>query len=522
MSKTSLKLAPTSHYLEFEFFELVQSDRRIIEFIESGCLDGIWLWDLENPEQEWMSPRFWRTLGYDPDTKLHLASAWQDIINPDDLAVAVENFNRHCENPDHPYDQIVRYRHAEGHNVWVRCRGIAIRDDDGRPVRMLGAHSDVTALKKAEDALKQRNLELSQLADTLARREKELELILDNVPAKIWYKDAHNRILRANEAAATSMGSTPNVLKGADVYLHFPEMAEKYHRDDLEVIHSGKASRNIIESYAPKDGQQGWVSTDKIPLNVDGAEKTLLVVSRDITENVMREEQLKRLNANLRDFASVTAHDLKAPLRQTSMFVGLLQNELERLDLDLNESAEDALRGIHAGLDRMKRIVKSLYELFSVEALQTEKSVTPLNDIIDEAVAQLSVLIEEKNASLEIEALPSVAVSPDYMVQVFQNLIANACKYTNTESPVITISYERDIANRLHKILISDNGPGVPVAMQDAVFEPYKRLHHDSDIDGNGIGLALCRRIMTLHMGDIRLDPDCETGARFILSLPLD
>ncbi|MEO1137505.1 MAG: ATP-binding protein, partial [Pseudomonadota bacterium] len=225
---------------------------------------------------------------------------------------------------------------------------------------------------------------------------------------------------------------------------------------------------------------------------------------------------------NLRDFASVTAHDLKAPLRQTSMFVGLLQNELAKLDVDLNESAEDALNGIHAGLDRMKRIVKSLYELFSVETLQTEKSVTSLKDVFDEATAQLSSLIDDKNARVEVGELPAVAIAPDYMVQVFQNLIANACKYSNAENPVITISYERDINNRVHRIEFSDNGPGIPVDMQDAVFEPYKRLHHNSEIDGNGIGLALCRRIMALHMGDIRLDPKSDPGACFILSLPLD
>ncbi len=148
------------HYLQVELYELLRSDDSIFDFIQSGSLDGVWYWDIEHPEQEWMSPRFWQTMGYDPSEFPHLSSAWQDIIDKDDLAVAMDNFKRHCENPDYPYDQIVRYRHKDGSTVWIRCRGLAIRDASGRPIRMLGAHSDVTQLKEAELALQAKNDEL--------------------------------------------------------------------------------------------------------------------------------------------------------------------------------------------------------------------------------------------------------------------------------------------------------------------------------------------------------------------------
>lgn len=138
------------HYLERELDELVK-DNDIWQFIRQGSLDGIWYWDLEFPENEWMSPEFWELFGIDPTTKTHDPAEWQDLIHPDDLATATENFHAHCNDPDHPYDQIVRYRHADGSTVWVRCRGLAIRDDSGRAIRMLGAHNDVTALKLAEE-----------------------------------------------------------------------------------------------------------------------------------------------------------------------------------------------------------------------------------------------------------------------------------------------------------------------------------------------------------------------------------
>lgn len=151
-----------THYLKKELYALIATDPSIFDFLQNGSLDGLWYWDIENPENEWMNAKFWELLGYDPSEKKHLAKEWQDLINPDDLKVAIENFQKHCENPDHPYDQIVRYRHKNGKTIWVRCRGIAIRNSEGKPVRMLGAHNDLTELKELEE-----NLRLMASTDSL-------------------------------------------------------------------------------------------------------------------------------------------------------------------------------------------------------------------------------------------------------------------------------------------------------------------------------------------------------------------
>jgi len=115
-----------------------------------------------------MSDNFWRTLGYDPAKKRHLASEWQDLIFKEDLEKSLENFQKHCEDEKHPYDQIVRYLHKNGQTIWLRCRGKAIRDESGRPVRMLGTHTNITDLMYAEE-LKLLNRKLEH------RVEKELE-----------------------------------------------------------------------------------------------------------------------------------------------------------------------------------------------------------------------------------------------------------------------------------------------------------------------------------------------------------
>lgn len=137
-------------YLKEELDDLVGGTGGPFEFIVDGSLDGIWLWDLQNPEWEWMSPGFWRLFGIDPETMPHRADAWQHLIFEEDLAVAIRNFQTHLADPAHPYDQIVRYRHADGGVVTLRCRGLAIRDENGAPVWMLGAHNDLTDLVREQ------------------------------------------------------------------------------------------------------------------------------------------------------------------------------------------------------------------------------------------------------------------------------------------------------------------------------------------------------------------------------------
>lgn len=136
--------------------------------------------------------------------------------------------------------------------------------------------------------------------NALRKNEEELDLIFNNVPARIWHKDSHNRILRLNKTAADSMGLTVEEATGADTYDLFPDMAKKYHDDDLEVINSKKPLHGIVEEYAPTKGEKGWVKTDKIPHydSQDGS-ANLLVISSDVTELKENEIRLNQLNADL-------------------------------------------------------------------------------------------------------------------------------------------------------------------------------------------------------------------------------
>lgn len=157
------------HYLKEELFEKLRTEPELFDWIESGSVDGIWYWDLIDGEQEWLSPRFKSTFGFEDHEMDHSVHWWQKNIYPEDLSTALENYTKHAEDPSHPYDQIVRYKHRDGSTVWVRCRGLIIRNDEGQPVRMLGVHTDVTELKRAELELEKKTKALEKSNEELMR-----------------------------------------------------------------------------------------------------------------------------------------------------------------------------------------------------------------------------------------------------------------------------------------------------------------------------------------------------------------
>lgn len=155
------------HYLKRELYHRVQTDPALFDFLQSGALDGVWYWDLTAQEHEWMSPRMWEALGYPPDEMPHTPASWQALVHPEDATAAFEALKAHLADARVPYDQIIRYRHRTGRTVWIRCRGITVRDEDGTPTRMLGAHTDITPLKEAEQKLQLANHLLQQRSEDL-------------------------------------------------------------------------------------------------------------------------------------------------------------------------------------------------------------------------------------------------------------------------------------------------------------------------------------------------------------------
>lgn len=145
------------HYLRKELYQLIKSDESIFDFIQESSLDGLWYWDLENPEELWMNVKFWRTLGYDSAGMAHKTKAWEQLIFQEDLQAAKKDFQNLLTNPSFPYHREMRYRHKDGSTIWISCRAFAIRDGKGKSIRVVGAHINLTELKRKEQLLVETN-----------------------------------------------------------------------------------------------------------------------------------------------------------------------------------------------------------------------------------------------------------------------------------------------------------------------------------------------------------------------------
>ncbi len=269
------------NYLKKELYELIKTDESIFDFIQESSLDGLWYRDLENPEEQWMNPKFWTVLGYNPKEMPHKSTAWQNIINQDDLKVANENFTRHCENPDHPYNQIVRYTHKNGSTVWFRCRGMAIRDESGKPIRMLGAHHDITDIKSTEK-------ELIKAKEKAEESEKKYRSYIKYAPDGIFLTNEKGNYIEVNDAACQITGySEDELLKRSIFDLLFEEDIESGLKHFRNVRENGSAS--LRSRFTTKDGEMRFWNVSAVKLS----DTRFLGFVKDITELKQTEEALQ-------------------------------------------------------------------------------------------------------------------------------------------------------------------------------------------------------------------------------------
>ncbi len=225
--------------------------------------------------------------------------------------------------------------------------------------------------------------------------------------------------------------------------------------------------------------------------------------------------ELARSNKELQQFAYVASHDLQEPLRMVASFLQLLER---RYTDKLDQNARDYIYYAVDGAKRMQTLILDLLEYSRVGTRGKSFARIDLNEVIRQAQSNLKVAISENQARINCKALPSVLGDDTQLIQVFQNLIGNALKFHGQQNPVINISSRRKNGN--HEIMVRDNGIGIDPRYAERIFLIFQRLHNREDYPGNGIGLAICKRIVERHGGTIWVDSQAGQGATFHFTLP--
>lgn len=248
-------------------------------------------------------------------------------------------------------------------------------------------------------------------------------------------------------------------------------------------------------------------------------EDALIQHQKELEEKI---SELNRINANLEEFIHVISHDLKEPLRKIVMYNG-------RIDAAyLSEADTKSMNVMKVSALRLNSLVDDLVK-YSSHTAQEERTEVNLVDVISEVTDDLEIIISDKKAKIEIGQLPIVHASKVQMRQLFSNLISNAIKYGKADHPpLIQInqieSSESEIPNETHqflKIQIKDNGIGMEKTHLIKIFTIFQRLHAKNEYSGNGIGLAICKKIMENHSGNITVESKPNEGTIFNLFFPL-
>jgi len=270
-----------------------------------------------------------------------------------------------------------------------------------------------------------------------------------------------------------------------------------------------------------KDGATDYVlkgALTRLPIAIRRAlqEKSLRDQRQRAEDDLARKvEELARSNRDLEQFAYVASHDLQEPLRMVAAYTQLLA---ERYRGKLDENADKYIGYAVEGALRMQTLILDLLAFSRVGQTETDHKHGECNAAIDNALANLRSAIEENGAVVTNDPLPSVAINSTQLVQLFQNLIGNAIKFRGKESPVIRISAESQGATWL--FAVADNGIGVSPQYKDKIFVIFQRLHTREEYSGNGVGLAICKKIVEQHGGRIWVESEVGCGATFHFTLP--
>jgi PAS domain S-box-containing protein len=456
-----------------------------------------------------------------------LNTRWAEAVHTEDLAQVTERWQRALTDGTPVYMEF-RLRHAGGGYRWVAARGVPLRQPDGVIYGWIGSNVDITARKQAEAAL--RDNESQRLLSSVV--EHSADAILTLSPAGL--------ITSWNRGAARMYGYAAADVIGRHISLLVPQDQAGEESNILARIAGGERLEQHETKRRRKDGRIIDVSLTYSPIRDAHGEVTAFAkIARDITERKAREaelaaahaavtasaaqlralaEELRRSNRELEDFARVASHDLQEPLRKVQAFGDLL---VGRFGDRLEDEGRDYLRRMQDAARRMSTLITDLLAFSRVGTRGQPFIPVDLAAVAREVVSDLEARIAESGGRVELGELRVLPADRLQMHQLLQNLIGNALKYRRPDvAPVVRVYGETLDGGEAFRLFIVDNGIGFDMKYLDRIFLVFQRLHGRLEYEGTGIGLAICKKIVERHGGQITAQSAPQAGATFIVTLP--
>jgi PAS domain S-box-containing protein len=379
-----------------------------------------------------------------------------------------------------------------------------VKDKQGNVVGASKIARDITERKRVAEALRASQASFRQLADSM--------------PQMIWtarpdgYVDYYNeRWYEFTGLDRTTFGDT----SWAPV-LH-PDDLQRSHAGWYASVQSGKPYEIEYRFWDRHKHHWRWFMGRALAV-ADEAGKVVKWFGSctDIDHQKRVEEDLRRANQDLEQFAFSASHDLQEPVRSVKIYSELL---MKISSPAIDGDARQYLTFLHSGATRMEMLVRDLLTYTQITKLEEPAGTTDAGEALASVLANLAGIISESGATVTADPLPSVRVHSTHLTQLFQNLIGNAIKYHCPERPpAVHVTAER--RNGRWIFAVTDNGIGIGPEYKEDIFGLFKRLHTNDQYSGTGIGLAICQRIVDRYHGRIWVESEAGKGSTFHFTLP--
>ncbi|MFN2457377.1 MAG: PAS domain S-box protein [Chitinophagaceae bacterium] len=414
----------------------------------------------------------------------------------------------------------VSLKNRQGKNIivegFISCKFI-----NGVQIYTRGIFRDITSW--VEDDLK-----LKSFNEQLIEREENLQQLLQHAPDAIIVIDEYSNIIFWNPKSEEIFGWTFEEVAGRPLAeTIIPSYYRQAHADGMKrYLKTGEVrvlNKTIEITALNKKGSEFYVSLT-ISQSRQAGKTVFISFIRDITQQKKdaielekKRKELEESNSELEQYAWVTSHDLKEPLRKVLTYSDII---LTRYKNNLPVEIESSCIKINDSAKRMNNLIQSILLYSSISKEKIIFSQTDLTDIVSEVVNDLEILINENHARIDVAPLPSIEAVPFQMQQLFQNIISNSIKYRKPQHiPVISIAAE-ELDGKV-VVTITDNGIGIDEEDEEKIFQLFFRLNNTKATEGSGVGLALSKKIVQNHKGTIHLKSKPGEGTIFFITLPV-
>ncbi len=467
--------------------------------------DALYDWDITTGDVYYSSGCY-IMLGYSPYEFPLSYDIWVSLLHPEDREAAVKTSEDYLAGKIHNYEIEFRIKTKNGQWKWMQGRGkIVERDKNGKPLRIVGTHVDISGRKKAEeDLLFERNL-FALIAET-----SPVGIVLYNRDGKVMFVNKQmENLLQVSRSRMTDSFFDDTIFN------MFTTSGERVPAEELlfNLVKTQKCPIfGINQVYITPEGKEVFLSLNGAPIfsesvGFDG----IIGTTEDITKRKKMEQHLIDKNRELDDFAHRVSHDLKAPINMIYGYLSVLNDEPQLYDTYYNKAVQQTEKLIHS-INRLLNLSRAGKVMGNKEEIKLESLIKKILWSMKTNGAHPKLVIGSP--------LPHILGDPSDMEQLFTNLIDNSIKYHDPDKPELQIKIGHNILDGRVRIIYQDNGLGVDPEYLESIFKPGFTVQKEK---GTGFGLAISKKITEAHGGVITANSKgLHQGMEFIIDLPCE